>query len=325
MSLYRVYRLHAFGGPEQLRLETVELAPPATGEVRLRHTAIGLNFIDLYERSGLYPLPLPSDLGHEAAGVIEAVGRGVRSLKAGDRVAYASAGRGAYAEQRNIAAAELVRLPASVSDETAAALLLKGLTAEALLRRVFPVKRGQTILVHAAAGGVGLLLVQWALQLGVQVIGVVGSEAKARLVREQGAQHVLLSGTAWSDEARRITGGKGVDVVYDSVGKDTFLASLGALRARGMMVSYGNASGPPPAIEPLELGRRGSLFLTRPGVFNYIASRPELTRAATELFKQIAAGVLKAHIGARYPLSAAAQAHADLAARKTTGSTVLLP
>lgn len=325
MPTTHAFRLHTFGGPERMQFETIELPDPGPGEVRVRHTAIGLNFIDIYERSGLYPISLPAALGHEAAGVIEQVGRGVRGFKPGERVAYATGGRGAYAEQRNMGVAELVKLPDGIAHEVAAAIMLKGLTAEALLRRVFPVKRQHTILVHAAAGGVGLLLVQWALHLGATVIAVVGNEDKARLVREQGVQHVLLSGSAWSDEAKRIAEGKGVHVVYDAVGKDTFMSSLNALRRRGMMVSFGNASGPPPAIEPLELGRRGSLFLTRPGVFQYNATRGELTRAAAEMFKLVRAGVLKVHVGSRYPLAQAAQAHADLAARKTTGSTVLLP
>ncbi len=325
MPTTRAFRLHTFGGPEQMQFETLELPGPAPGEVRLRHTAIGLNFIDIYERSGLYPITLPSGLGHEGAGVVEEVGRGVRGFKPGDRVAYASPRRGAYAERRNFPAAELVALPEKIADETAAAIMLKGLTAEMLVRRVFPVKRQHTILVHAAAGGVGLLLVQWAVHLGAAVIAVVGSEDKAQLVREQGVQHVLLSGSDWTEQARGIAGGRGVDVVYDAVGKDTFMGSLSALRPRGMLVSYGNASGPPPAIEPLELGRRGSLYLTRPSVFQYLTTRAELTRAAAEMFNLMGGGVLKVHIGSRYPLAEAAQAHRDLAARKTTGSTVLVP
>jgi NADPH2:quinone reductase len=325
MSTTHAVRVHEFGGPESLRFESVELPDPAPGEVQIRHTAIGLNFIDTYERSGLYPLSLPSVLGHEAAGIVERIGRRVRGFAVGDRVAYASSRQGAYAEHRNVAAAELVKLPQDITDDVAAAVLLKGLTAEALLRRVFPVKQRHTVLVHAAAGGVGSLLVQWARHIGARVIAIVGSDDKASLVRGWGVEHVLLSESAWWEEARRITGGVGVDVVYDSVGKDTFAHSLETLRARGTMVSYGNASGPPPAVEPLELGRRGSLFLTRPILFHYIANRAELTKAAAELFKLIATGVLDVRIGARYALADAAAAHADLVARKTTGSTLLLP
>jgi NADPH2:quinone reductase len=325
MTITRAIVVHEFGGPERLQFETLELPEPGRGEVRLRHTAIGLNFIDVYERTGLYRVTLPTGLGHEAAGVIEAVGPGVRGLAVGTRVAYATSGRGAYAERRNVPAAELVRLPDDVSDEVAAALMLKGLTAEALLRRVYPVKRNQFVVIHAAAGGVGLLLVQWALHLGARVIALVGSEAKAEIVRAYGAQHVFLTSLGWEDAVRQATGGEGAHVVYDSVGKDTFMGSLAVLRKRGMLVSFGNSSGPPPAIEPLELNRRGSLFLTRPGLFHYVERPAELRRAAAELFKLVATGVLKVHIGARYALSEAAQAHADLEARRTTGSTVLLP
>lgn len=324
MPSIRAIRVHEFGGPEQMRLEQIELPEPAAGEARIRHTAIGLNFIDIYERTGLYPLKLPVGLGREAAGVIEQLGRGVRAFKVGDRIAYAIPQAGAYAEHRNVPASRLVPIPDAVSDEVAAAVLLKGLTAQALVRRIFPLKRTHSALIHAAAGGVGLLLIQWALHLGAKVIAIVGSEQKANLVRAQGAEHVLLGQSNWPEEVKHMTNG-GVDVVYDSVGKDTFAGSLASLRPRGMMVTYGNSSGPVPPIAPLELARHGSLFLTRPVLFDYIRTRAELTRAAVELFGLIGDSVLKVHIGARYALADVMRAHEDLAARKTTGSTVLLP
>lgn len=324
MPSSRAIRVHEFGPPERMRLEAVELPEPAAGEVRLRQRAIGLNFIDIYERTGLYPVALPAALGREAAGVVEQLGRGVRGFKVGDRVAYVYPRSGAYAEHRNVPANILVALPEAVTDELAAAVLLKGLTAHMLVRRVFPLKRTHTALIHAAAGGVGLLLVQWALHVGAKVIAVVSSEHKAELVRAQGAQHVLLNTSDWPAEVRRISG-SGVDVVYDSVGKDTFAGSLASLRCRGMMVTYGNASGAVPPFTPLELARHGSLFLTRPAVFDYIRTRTELTRAAAELFALVAAGALKVHIGGRYALADVVRAHTDLAARKTTGSVVLMP
>lgn len=324
MPLTRAIRIHAFGPPEQMRLEQIELPEPGPGEARIRHTAIGLNFIDIYERTGLYPLQLPAGLGREAAGVIEQAGRGVRGFQVGDRVAYISQHPGTYTEHQNVPASSLVPVPATVSDEVAAAVLLKGLTAQALVRRVFPLKRTHSVLIHAAAGGVGLLLVQWALHLGARVIAIVSSEQKAALVRAHGAEHVLLTTTNWPDEVKQIAG-DGVDVAYDSVGKDTFAGSLDSLRSRGMMVTFGNASGPVPPFAPLELGRRGSLFLTRTVMFDYIKTRAELTRAAAELFELVGKSILKVHIGARYPLADVSRAHQDLAARKTTGSTVLLP
>jgi NADPH:quinone reductase len=325
MPTTHAIRIDAFGGSEQMRMESIELPAPGRGELQLRHTAIGLNFIDIYERTGLYPLPLPSGLGREAAGIVEALGAGVRGFKAGDRVAYVSAQAGAYAERRNVPADRVVRLPPAVSDEAAAAILLKGLTAQALVRRTVRVTAAHTVLIHAAAGGVGLLLVQWAKHLGATVIAVVGDESKAELVRAHGADHVLLTRESWAQEARRLSPGSGVDVVYDSVGKDTFEGSLDSLRPRGMMVSFGNASGPVPPFAPLELARRGSLFLTRPVLFHYIATRRELTSAAAELFDLVARSVLAVHIGARYPLHEVVQAHEALEARKTAGSTVLVP
>lgn len=314
------------GGPEVLRLEDIALPPPAAGEVQLRHTAIGLNFIDVYDRTGLYPLALPAVPGREAAGVIVGVGTKVKGFKVGDRVAYSLATTGAYAELRNVPAARLVKLPKAIRDEVAAAIMLKGLTAQYLLRRTYRVQKGDWILVHAAAGGVGLLLCQWARVLGAKVIGVVGSDAKAKLAKQHGCHHVLIQGR---DEivasVRALTKGTGVQVVYDSVGRDTFIESLDCLRPRGMMVSYGNASGPPPAVSPLELAKRGSLFLTRPTLFSYIASPAELALAARELFALVVKKKLRVRVGQRYALADAAEAHRDLEARRTTGSTVLVP
>ncbi|MBV8974521.1 MAG: quinone oxidoreductase [Sinobacteraceae bacterium] len=319
-------RIYENGGPEVLRLEEVEPGKPARGEVQIRQTAIGVNYIDVYDRTGLYPVTLPSGLGREAAGVVSALGRGVRGLRVGERVAYVFPSSGAYCEVRNVPAERVVRVPKSISDEQAAALMLKGLTAQFLIRRTYRVARGDTILVHAAAGGVGLILCQWAKALGAAVIGVVGSEAKAELARKHGCRHVLISGR---DElvpsVRKLTRDVGVAAVYDAVGKDTFMESLDCLRRRGIMVTFGNASGPPPAISPLELSKRGSLFLTRPTLFHYIATRPELEAAARELFAAVRAKNVRIVIGQRYPLSRAADAHRDLEGRGTTGSTVLVP
>jgi NADPH2:quinone reductase len=320
-----IIRFHQTGGPDVLRWETTEVGEPGRDQVRVRHSAVGLNFIDTYERSGLYQVPLPATPGKEAAGVVEAVGAGVRHLQVGDRVAYSMAQSGSYAQARLLPADQLVKLPDNVDDNTAAAVMLKGLTAQALLRQVYKVRKSDVLLVHAAAGGVGSILVQWARHLGATVIAVVGSPAKADLARELGAQHALLSSDDWVAQARAITGGRGVTVAYDSVGKDTFMHSLDSLRPRGMMVCYGNASGPPPAISPMELSKRGSLYLTRPTVFHYTATRAALTRAAQELFDLIGRGVIKVQIGQTYPLSEAWRAHADLEARRTTGSTVMIP
>jgi NADPH:quinone reductase len=322
----RAIRFHEHGGPEVLRVEDLDAGPPAPGEAQLRHTAIGLNYIDVYDRTGLYPAELPSGLGREAAGVITALGRKVRGFKVGDRVAYVHPRPGAYCEVRNIPAGRLVKVPRGISDEQAAALMLKGLTAWYLLRRTYRVARGDTLLVHAAAGGVGLILCQWAKALGARVIGVVGSDAKAELARRHGCKHVLILGRdELAREVRKLTKGAGVAVVYDSVGKDTFMESLDCLRPLGMMVTYGNASGPPPAVSPLELSKRGSLFLTRPTLFNYIATREALEAAARELFAVVKSRAVRIRIGQRYPLAEAAQAHRDLEARRTTGSTVLIP
>jgi len=308
-----------------LRWQEQPLAAPGRGEVQLRHTAIGLNFIDVYDRTGQYPRALPAVLGHEAAGVIVALGPAVHGFRVGQRVAYVTGG-GAYSQARNIAATALVKLPASISDEQAAVLMLKGLTAEYLLRRTYRVARGDYIVVHAAAGGMGSLLTQWGRTLGAKVIGVVGDADKAAIARKQGCHKVFISGR---DDlvagVREYTRGKMADVVYDAVGKDTFLQSLDCLKPRGLMVSYGNASGPPPAIAPLELARRGSLMLTRPSLFDYIKQRSELDAAARAVFAQVASRKLKVKVNQRYALRDTAQAHRDLEARKTVGATVLVP
>jgi len=309
-----------------LKWERQQLVPPARGEVRLRHTAVGVNFIDIYDRSGLYPRPLPEIPGREGAGVVMALGRGVRGLRIGQRVAYVQAASGAYCEQRNIAAARLVKLPNAISDEQAAALMLKGLTAEYLLRRTYRVQAGDYVLIHAAAGGTGSLLSQWARALGARVMGIVGIEAKAAIAKRQGCHRVFVAGRDdMAASVRSYTRGHMADVVYDSVGKDSFMDSLDCLRPRGMMVSFGNASGPAPAIAPLELARRGSLFLTRPSLFDYIAKHEELEAAARSMFALVKAGKLRVAIGQRYDLDDAAQAHRDLEMRRTIGASVLIP
>jgi NADPH2:quinone reductase len=318
-------RFHQHGGPEVLRWEPVEPGEPGRDEVRLRHTAIGLNFVDIYDRTGLYPVPLPAVPGREAAGVIEAVGPGVRQLAIGDRVAYAAQSSGAYCDVRVMPAERLVKIPDSIDDKTAAAVMLKGLTSQALLRQTYRVRKGDAIVVHAAAGGVGSIMVQWARHLGATVIAIVGSSAKAGMARDLGAQHVLLLDDDWVAQVKEITKGRGVSVVYDSVGKDTFFRSLDCLKTRGLMVTYGNASGPVPPVAPSELVKRGSLFLTRPTMFHYVLTRAALLRAAQELFDLVARSVIKVHIGQTFPLQEAARAHAELEARRTTGSTVLLP
>lgn len=319
-------RIEEFGGPEVLKWRDVDLAEPGPGEVRLRHTAIGLNFIDTYHRSGLYPLDLPSGLGSEAAGVVEALGPDVLDLEVGQHVAYTGRPPDAYSEARNIAADMLVPLPAGIDDEIAAASMLKGLTAWYLLKRSYAVQTGDTVLLHAAAGGVGLIAVQWAKHLGARVIGTVSTESKAELARSHGCDHIVMADAAdLPGEVRRLTGGEGVAAVYDSVGRDTFFDSLDCLRPHGVMVTFGNASGPVEPFSPLELAKRGSLYVTRPVLFDFISTRQALLAAAAELFEVIAAGVVKIEINQRYPLSEAAQAHRDLEGRKTTGSTLLLP
>ena len=320
-------RIHAPGGPEVMRWDQVDVGAPGPGEIRLRQTAIGLNFIDVYHRSGLYPLPaLPAVLGLEAAGVVEAVGPGVADLRAGDRVAYASLPVGAYEEARLMPADRVIRLPDDVTDQQAAAMMLKGLTAHYLLRRTFHVTPGNAILIHAAAGGVGLIVCRWAKHLGATVIGAVGSDAKAELARAHGCDHpIVYTREDLPKRVRELTGGEGVAVVYDSVGKDTFVASLDCLRPLGMMVSFGNASGPVPAFEPAMLASRGSLFFTRPSLMTYTAKAEDYRAAAEELFSVVTTGIVPIEINQTYPLRDAAEAHRDLEARKTTGSTVLLP
>jgi NADPH2:quinone reductase len=322
----KAIRFSEHGGPEVLRFEDVEPGKPAPAEVQIRHTAIGVNFIDVYDRTGLYPSELPSGLGREAAGVITALGKKVRGFRVGERVAYVYTKPGAYSELRNVPAERVVKVPKGISDPQAAALMLKGLTAHYLLRRTYRVAKGDTVLVHAAAGGVGLILCQWAKSLGAKVIGVVGSEAKAELARKYGCKNVLILG---QDElvpaVKKLTKNVGVNVVYDSVGKDTFTESLDSLRPMGMMVTYGNASGPPPAFSPLELSKRGSLFLTRPNLFSYISTREALDAAAKELFAAVKNKAFKLLIGQTYPLADAAEAHRDLEGRRTTGASVLVP
>jgi NADPH:quinone reductase len=321
----KVVRIHTTGGPEVLRWESIGLSPPESGEVQIKHTAIGLNFIDTYHRSGLYPIALPAVLGSEAAGVVDAVGEGVTSLAVGDRVAYATAGIGAYAEKRNVRASALVKLPSSIDDRIAAATIFKGLTAHYLLEIGRIREKPKTIVVHAAAGGVGLLLSQWAKHLGATVIGTAGSEAKADIARAHGCDHVVLyRHERLPERVRAITDGAGVDVVYDSIGKDTFHESLDALRRRGLFVSFGQSSGPIGPFEPRLLAQKGSLFLTRPTLNDYAVGE-ELRARANELFAAIEQKVLKVRVKHTYPLRDAEQAHRDLEARKTTGSTLLLP
>lgn len=321
----KAIRFSSPGGPEVLKYEDVELPPPAPGQVRVRHTAIGVNFIDTYHRSGLYKLPLPSGLGSEAAGVVAALGEGVTALKTGDRVAYAGA-LGAYSQANNIAADRLVKIPASVSDDIAAAAMLKGMTAQYLLKRTYPVKAGQAVVWHSAAGGVGLIACQWAKHLGVTVIGTVGADSKIALARENGCTHVLNTTTEdWVKRVREITGGEGVPVVYDSVGKDTWAGSLDCLAVRGMMVSFGNSSGAVPPFEPGILSAKGSLYVTRPTLFNYTRNAEELQETADDLFAVMASGAVKIQINQRFKLEDAARAHEALHARKTTGATILIP
>jgi NADPH2:quinone reductase len=325
-AVVKAIRIHETGGPERMLWETVAVGEPGPADVRLRHTAIGLNFIDVYHRTGLYPQALPMTLGMEAAGVVEAVGSAVTDLAVGDRVAYAAAPLGAYAEARLMPADRVVKLPDGIDDRTAAAMMLKGMTVEYLLRRTYPVGRGDIILLHAAAGGVGLILCQWAAALGATVIGTVGDAAKADLARAHGCHHAIdYSKEDFVARVKEITGGKGVAVVYDAVGASTFVKSLDCLRPRGMMVNFGNASGPAPAIEPGLLGAKGSLFLTRPSLMAYTASRAELLASAAALFEQVRCGAVKIDIRQTYALIDAPQAHRDLEGRKTTGSTVLLP
>ncbi len=319
-------RFSRTGGPEVLQWESVTIAPPGPGEAQVRHHAVGLNYIDTYHRSGLYPVPLPSGLGLEAAGVVEAVGEGVTELAPGDRVAYAGGPLGAYSELRNIPADRLVRLPDALSFEQGAAMMLQGMTARYLLRRTYPVKAGDTLLIHAAAGGVGLIVCQWAKALGATVIGTVGSPEKAELARAHGCDHpILYREENFTQRVREITGGAGVAVVYDSIGQDTFMGSLDCLRPLGMMVLFGAASGPVPPFDLGLLAQKGSLFVTRPTLMTYTAKRADLLETAADLFDVVAAGKVRIEVNQRYALRDAAQAHRDLEARRTTGSTVLLP
>jgi NADPH2:quinone reductase len=320
-------RVHQHGGPDVLRYEDVPAARPGRGEVLLRHTAIGLNFIDCYYRSGLYPAPagLPLTPGHEAAGVVEEVGEGVDHLKQGDRVAYGTI-FGAYAQRRVAPADKLVRLPDAVSDEQAAGMMLKGMTAEYLLLRTFRVKPGDTILFHAAAGGVGLIACQWAKHLGATVIGTAGGPEKVALAKAHGCDHVIdYRKDDFVAAVKDITGGAKCDVVYDSVGADTFPGSLDCLKPRGLFVSFGNSSGPVPPFPLAMLSQKGSLFATRPTLFGYVATRPELEASAASLFDVVGSGIVKVGVNQRYALADVATAHTDLEARRTTGTTILLP
>jgi NADPH:quinone reductase len=318
-------RLYKTGGPEVLVSEEVEVGRPGPGEARIRHTAVGLNFVDVYYRKGVYPIPLPSGLGGEGAGVVKEVGAGVTDLKPGDRVAYGNAPLGAYAEERLIPADRLMKLPDAIDDKTAAAMMLKGLTVQYLIRQTYRVKAGETILLHAAAGGVGLILDQWAKHLGATVIGTVSTDEKAKLAKAHGCAHTILyTREDFVKRVDEITGGKKVPVVYDSVGKDTFLKSLDCLAPLGFAVLFGQSSG---NVEPLNLGllaQKGSLYVTRPTLNTYAARRENLLAMAKELFDVVLSGAVKIEVNQTYPLKDAAKAHADLEARKTTGSTVLL-
>lgn len=319
-------RVHEYGGPEVLQYEEIELPEPADGEVRIKHTAIGLNFIDTYHRIGLYPMPLPTGLGSEAAGIVEAVGAGVTEVGVGDRVVYTGRPADSYSERRNFPAWQCVRIPDEISDEQAAAIFLKGLTAWYLLRRSYRVQAGDSILLYAAAGGVGLLAGQWAKSLGATVIGIVSTEAKAKLARANGCDHVIMADHDDIPGAvRSLTNGQGVAAVYDSVGKDSFMNSLDSLKPHGVMVTFGNATGPVDPIAPVELAKRGSLLLTRPILFDFIGTRDDLMTAANELFEVVTNGTVKISINQHYPLRDAAKAHTDLESRKTTGSTILVP
>ena len=323
-------RFYQTGGPEVMRWEKVGTGDtPPSGQVRVRHHAIGVNFIDTYYRSGLYPVELPAGVGEEAAGVIEAVGDNIAEFKAGDRVAYVNGPLhpvGAYSEVRDISVDRLIKLPDAIDFQTAAAMMLRGLTAQYLLRRIHRVLPGETILFHAAAGGVGLIACQWAKALGATVIGTVSTAEKAAIAHAHGCDHVIVTSQEnLVARVKEITGGEGVPVVYDSVGKSTFMDSLDCLRPMGLMVSFGNASGPPPALELRELARRGSLFVTRPTLYTYTAKRSDLLAMADELFAAVMSGQVRIKINQTYALKDAALAHADLTARKTTGSTILLP
>ena len=321
----KAIRFHKTGGPEVLQLDDVEVGEPGEGQAKIRHKAIGLNFIDTYQRSGLYPLPLPSGAGSEAAGVVEAVGKGVTQVKVGDRVAYAGGPPGAYSEVRLYPAARLVKIPDGVSDQQAAAMMLKGLTAQYLIRSVYRVEKGETVLFHAAAGGVGLIACQWLNALGATVIGTVGSDEKAKVAKAHGCHHTIVyTRENFAERVKEITGGAKVPVVFDSVGKDTFAGSLDCLKPRGLLAVFGNGSGPVTGVE-LNTLSRGSFYVTRPTLMTYTAERKDLERASKELFNVVKSGKVRIEINQTFKLADAAQAHRDLEARKTTGSTVLLP
>jgi NADPH2:quinone reductase len=323
----RAIRMHETGGPEVLRLEEVAVGTPGPGQARLRHVAVGINFADTYFRTGMYPVPLPAGMGVEASGIVEAVGEGVTNVAPGDRVTYTGFVNtlGAYSTERLIPAAALIRLPDAISCETAAAMTMRGLTSAYLLRRIWPLAAGDTILLHAAAGGVGLIIAQWAKVLGLNVIGTVSSEAKAEVARAHGCDHVILYGHEnVAQRVREITGGVGVSVVYDSVGKDTFAGSLDSLKRRGLLVCVGTASGPIPPIDAMQLAIKGSLFVTRPALADYVADPAEKAALAAEAFGHVAAGRIRIEINQRYQLEDAVQAHRDLEARRTTGSSIFV-
>ena len=320
-------RMHETGGPEVLRWEEVTVGMPGPGQARVRHEAVGLNFADTYFRAGLYPVPLPNGIGVEAAGIVEAIGEGVANVVVGDRVTYTGFINtlGAYSTERVIPAAPLIKLPAGISCETAAAMTMRGLTSAYLMRRIWPLKSGDTILLHAAAGGVGLIVSQWAKLLGLSVIGTVSSEAKADVARKHGCDHAILyTREDVAKRVRELTNGAGVAVAYDSVGKDTFAGSIDSLRKRGLLVCVGTASGPVPPIDATQLAIKGSVYVTRPALADYIADPAEKTALALELFEHVAAGRIRIEINQRYELQDAAQAHRDLETRKTTGSSIFL-
>ena len=322
----KAIRMNRTGGPEVMEYVDVEVGEPGPGEARVRHEAIGINFIDVYFRTGLYPQPLPSGIGMEGAGVVEAIGEGVTEVKVGDRVAYAGRPLGSYAESRIMPSSILLRLPDNVDFETGAAMMLQGLTVQYLLNRTYKVKAGDTILFHAAAGGVGLIACQWARAIGANLIGTVGSDEKGALAKAAGAAHVINYNTEnFVERVKEITNGEKVPVVYDSIGKDTFIGSLDCLQPLGMMVSFGSASGPVPPFSLAELASRGSLFVTRPTLFSYAAKRADLEAMAADLFEMVSSGKVKIDIRQRYKLADAAQAHIELEARKTTGSSILIP
>ena len=322
----KAIRIERTGGPEVMQWVDVDVGEPGPGQVKLSQTACGLNYIDVYFRTGLYPQPLPAGLGMEAAGEVTAVGPGVTDLKVGDRVAYVARPPGAYAQECVLRADQVIRLPDAIGDEAAASIMLQGLTAQYLLRRTYRVKPGDTILIQAAAGGVGLLVCQWAKALGATVIGTVGSDEKAQIAKAHGCDHpIVYTREDFTARVREITKGEGVPVVYDSIGKDTFTKSLDCLAPLGLFVSFGNASGPLPPIDSSEFAGRGSLFFTRPTLFTYIAKRADYEAMAAELFEVVASGKVKTSINQRYALKDVARAHADLEARRTTGSTVLIP